>query len=171
MNLEAQIREAVLEGRYYQDSRVYDIDEKLIAKALFSQNGAESEFEIGKFLYHNGVQVPQFYDCIYLSEFDDKERKLSHYIVMDKIIGKKGSELKGNIKDLAVGQLLVEVEKIIDLGTEPRDCDNPENVIFNFEENKMYLIDFEFYEFIKGPKNRQKLREQFKHAIMNEYEL
>ena len=65
MNLEAQIREAVIEGRYYNDTVLYDIDEKLLAKSQFNLNDAQKEFEIGKFLYQNGVQVPQFHDLIY----------------------------------------------------------------------------------------------------------
>jgi len=171
MNLEAQIKEAVLEERYYNGTFLYDIHDKILAKPISDIDGAQNEFEIGKFLYQNKIQVPQFHDLIYLSDFDDEEGKRPHYIVIEKIIGKKGLYLNGDIKELAVKQLLVEVDKIIDLPIEPGDCTNPGNAIFNFEENKMYLVDFGMYEFIKGPKNLQELREQFKCNIINRYQL
>ena len=129
----------------------------------------EFHFEIGRLLFQNNIQVPQFYDLIDLSGLSVNLSKDFYYIVMDKLIGKGGWELEGHIKKQVGRQLLVEAEKIIDLGINPQDCDNSENAIFNFEENKMYLFDFHIYEFIKGTENLQKLREEVKRDIMDEY--
>jgi len=172
MNLEAQIREAVIKISIYPKNRhccsLYDIGGKLLAKPFRDLDLAQREFEIGLLLYQNEVQVPKFHDLVYLSDFDE-EGEDPHYIVMDKIIGREGLELEGHIKELAVGQLLVEVEKIIDLTIDPFDCDNPSNVIFNFEDNKLYLVDFGMYYRIKGPKNLQELGENYKRNIMDMY--
>ena len=84
-------------------------------------------------------------------------------------VGIEGWYLRGHIKELAVRQLLVEAEKIIDLGINPKDCRNPRNAIFNVGENKMYLFDFGEYKFIEEPGNHKKIRKEIKVGIQRWY--
>jgi len=128
---------------------IYPVGQDAIAKVGF--NGAiRHEFDIGSYLFREGIAVPEIYELIEaerVQRYCDKPiNKNNWYIIMQKIKGRERGLLFGKDKKEADKQIKEEVEKVLGLGILPYDCFNGWNSIFRFDIRKLFLIDFAAWE-------------------------
>jgi len=57
-----KLKEAVMEKRVGNGPRIYLVDEKTVGKRCWSDLARHNGFNIGKFLFERGVQVPKMYN-------------------------------------------------------------------------------------------------------------
>jgi len=93
-----------------------------------------------------GVSVPEMY-LLKAPDFHPFRRfktiPIEHwYLLMEKIYGEEIHNLKGSELEEAARQCKVELEKAINLNVFPGGLHGA-NVLFNRNEGKAYLIDFE----------------------------
>lgn len=130
--------------------RVYETGGLIIKASISGDEITEREYKLGRFLFRNGVHVPEMYNLVRCRR--GTEERL--YIIMQKIEGihiieKNETRKIENIPAVkeggAIKKLRREIKKVLRLGIYPADSDWCENSIFNPKERKVYLIDFEGY--------------------------
>lgn len=164
---------------------VFSISPSTIIKTYEKESNAKREYSFGKELKRNKVQVPEFYELMHVNKLKTRKRKIEWILSMEKINGKKITELEGEEKEEAVWQFKKEILKVIELNINPRKCFYTGNALFDQNKGKLYLIDFEEWEkaqesplakwnytifknwFYHATKNREKLPFYSEAGIIN----
>ena len=149
-----KLKEAVMEKRVGNGPRIYLVDEKTVGKRCWSDIAGNNGFNIGKFLFERGVQVPEMYELVRvdgLEDFFDNNGMSNWFILMQRINGIAINNLTPKQKRIVLLQHRREIEKVLDFGIFPFDSYQgyksclPPNALFNVLEQRLYLIDFEFW--------------------------
>lgn len=163
-----KLREAIDDGRTYGKWNTFQVDE-IIGKLHYREKKANNEFELGKMLYGEGIQVPEMYEMahvpgldLYVEHTPGVKEHCEWAVFMQRIDGNIITMLRGDERIEAMRQFKREVLKVLDFGIIPDDCDWAHNNLFSWSENKLYLLDLEnwyegnpkelaaFYKLIKG---------------------
>ena len=149
--LVAKLREAVATTKPIYLDIVYRVDETTVAKVFNFDYYAETEFRIGRRLFNEGLQVPEFYDMAEIEPVRAPINCLKEWVVfMQHIKGNHIPQISwwSNRKSRreAVRQYKEQVKNVLDLGIHPQDAEWHQNSLFNEEEQKLYLIDFAFWD-------------------------
>jgi hypothetical protein len=163
------LREAFITKRIYHGDRIFVVDQFTLAKHGSEDRNMDylvQEYDIGKRLFNAGINVPKFHNLTWLSpELGEPDYRLVHgkngatltlvpdfdihydgnwFLMMQKIHGDEFTFLKGNTRKVAKKLLKQELNNVLDLGICPnKDALYCGNSIYNHDENKIYLIDFE----------------------------
>ncbi len=140
-NLISELEESIQARRTFRKDKILLISENALAKRN-NKESAKHEYEMGKYLFEQGVQVPEMYDLRFVLG--------DWYIIMQKIEGVSFPLIPKNLRDKAINQYRAELEKILELEIYPEDAAGL-NVLFHTPEEKVYLIDFELWH--KGSAN------------------
>jgi hypothetical protein len=147
-NLAFKLHTAVIESRTIEDhDNIYIVEDGIIGKRCRNGDRAQSEYNIAKFLFGNGVQVPKMYKIITpdsLHQFDNNSPR-EWYILMQRIKGETIDDLSGIDKKEAIHQRKLELEKVSALNVHHPDSAHDTNSIFDIRRRKLYLIDFEHW--------------------------
>ncbi|MCH7646084.1 MAG: hypothetical protein IH788_02660 [Nitrospinae bacterium] len=149
-NLLLKLQAAVNEGRTINDlDNIYLVEDGIIGKRCRNKERAYNEYEIGKFLFENGVQVPKMFNLITPGSFmirkSSKNSPKDWFILMERIKGKTIKELAGIEKKEAIEQRKSELEKVLALNVHHPDSAYDDNSIYDAKQKKLYLIDFEHW--------------------------
>jgi len=155
--LTQQLREAVKNRNYYSQRDIYFVNESTLGKKFKDKDNARHEFEIGKFAFDNGVQVPEPYELIspdlILRRLFDNYALKSWFILIERIKGVQINQINDEeIRKEALRQLETEIAKLFDLRIYPYGCVYPDKSLFDTTKKKLYLIDFEDWR--KSPKDQ-----------------
>ena len=166
-NLEHLLRLAVSEGKNRIHYSIFTINKRLIAKRNDSWEKANNEYKLGRFLFEEGVSVPEMHELVppdsVLGERHSYELE-EWFIIMERIHGKDLLKFDRKSSEFieAAEQYKAELEKVLDLGIVPDDSSAGYNAMFNQRKRKTYLIDFEFWR--KGTKKElDKVRRYLKY--------
>lgn len=149
-----KLKEAVRKKRIGGGPRIYLVDEKTVGKRCWSEIAGNNGFNIGRFLFERGVQVPEMYELVKvdgLEDFLDNNGMSNWFILMQRINGMAVNKLTSEQKEIVLQQHRREITKVMDLGIFPFDSYQgyesclPQNALFNSSEQKLYLVDFEFW--------------------------
>ena len=143
-------------------SEVYRINKIFATKTYIRKEDLyllEHEFKITRILHSEGISVPKPFGIFNLSLNGNK--KLSSYFIMEYLEGitfyfienslKIEPEIKRRFRERKSeleGLMSSELKKAEGLGFVTRDC-GEFNTIWDWKRNKVYLIDFETWEFTK----------------------
>ena len=161
MNIEKIVDKAVKtiqegEGKAYLghggESTVYAITRDVVLKIHnrcyyhgSSQKSAEYEFELGKELFRQGVQVPQYFGLFSPVQF--LYPKLDFFgIFMRRIHGVKYFSLSFSLREEAVKQYNEQKKLIEQLGYMVKDSYINLNTLFDIKNNKLFLYDLVRWE-------------------------
>ena len=152
-NLLLKLQAAVNEGRTINDlDNIYLVEDGIIGKRCRNKGRAYNEYEIGKFLFENGVQVPKMFNLITPGTFiirkSSKNSPKDWFILMERIKGKTIKELTGIEKREAIEQRKSELEKVLALNVHHPDSAYDDNSIYDAKQKKLYLIDFEHWRIL-----------------------
>lgn len=139
---------AVIESRAIGDhDNIYIVDDGIIGKRCRNEDRAHNEYNIGKYLFDNGIQVPKVYQLITPDSFHqfDNNAPEDWFILMQRIKGETINGLAGAEKKEAIHQRNLEVEKVSALDIHHPDSAHDDNSIFDTNLRKLYLIDFEHW--------------------------
>ena len=139
-----ELKDSIKSGRIHKKRNIYLVGKDKIAKEIYDEDKAKNEYEMGIFLFNQGVNVPQMHCLIKPFLFNPKiSYPNSRFIIMEKINGIEYWHLDKKDKEKALPLYKKEIEKVLELGIYPWDSlcsDN--NKIFDYENEKIYLIDF-----------------------------
>ena len=149
-NLLLKLQAAVNEGRTINNlDNIYLVEDGIIGKRCRNKGRANNEYEIGKFLFENGVQVPNMFNLItpgsLMIRKSSKNSPKDWFILMERIKGKTIKELAGIEKKEAIEQRKYELEKVLALNVHHPDSAYDDNSIYDAKQKKLYLIDFEHW--------------------------
>lgn len=149
-----KLKEAVKEKRVGKGPRIYLVDQKIVGERCWNDIAGNNGFNIGKFLFERDVQVPEMYGLVNvdgLEDFLDNNGMSNWFILMQRINGTAVKELTPEQKKTVLQQHRREITKVLDLGIFPFDSYQgyesclPQNALFDSSEQKVYLVDFEFW--------------------------
>lgn len=134
---------------------VYRLTQKHVGKVLQPWANdriklLKKENEICKIAYENGISVPKPEGIFNIMPHEDK--KLSISFVMEYVEGPTLKEIGYNYKDSILysevfNLAIEEVAKAKEIGLKPSDHECEENIIWCEKKEKVYLIDFGWWEF------------------------
>ena len=108
------------------------------------RSDVKHEFEVGKYLSNNGINVPQYYDFF---KMEYKFLDLRWGLLMQEVVGVNPSTLDSYLYSEAKRQLIDQHSKIKNLGVQPsNDSSLLRNSLFNLDEGKLYLFDLAQWE-------------------------
>lgn len=147
-NLVFKLLTAVTESRAIGDhDNIYLVDDGIVGKRCRNKNRAYNEYNIGEFLFKNGIQVPKMYKLVTpdsFHQFDDNAPN-DWFILMQRIKGETINGLAGIEKKEAIHQRNLELKKVSALNIHHPDSAHDDNSIFDMKRRKLYLIDFEHW--------------------------
>lgn len=140
---------------YGADGRIYAVDENVVLKLHFQgkrplfkvtknsdRTSAEKEFTIGRDMYLQGIQVPQYFGL-----FEPKKSPLNYWgILMERIHGVEYKSLSRTLKKEAKSQFNIQSRLIRKLGYWSEDSGHDVNTLFDTDNMKLYLFDFVHWE-------------------------
>lgn len=150
------------------DGIAYNLDDKVVLKLVNggydrryrkgnSQTAAEYEYNIGRDLFDHQVQVPEFYGlyqhrgplrcyilCYLWNDYLFSEEEPLWGIIMQRINGDNVYYSDNNRE--AERQLTEQLQLACALGYKPGDVSLNQNTLFDWSQNKLYLIDFTSWE-------------------------
>jgi len=142
-----KLRNAIKNKSNKYTSHIFELGDNLIAKK--SRLGrTKNEYKINKFLYENEISVPEPLELI---KPDNLFRRYfpggikNCFLIRKDISGEGLSYLNINLQPKAFEKYTQELDKSRKLGLIPVDFGG-NNGIFNFQEQKVYLIDFEAWK-------------------------
>lgn len=146
------LEKAYSDGNHYYHPKIYDVSESTVAKSYITRYEAICEFEFGKELHLKGIQVPEMFSVESLGFTAPMN---NHYyiwfVLMQKIKGHHIDNVSEEERDDAYRQYREQIGKVLDIGINPKDCDWGGNSLYDSEEKKLYLIDFENWSMISNP--------------------
>jgi RIO-like serine/threonine protein kinase len=153
-NLETKLKAAVVRNAYLDLKRIiFFLDTGIIAKAYLEEKIASHAYDLGCWLFEQGVQVPEVYklsksDNITVHAFTtckEEQGERNHFLFMQFVKGMDLRQITKEQRKEALKQYQEQIERILDLGIIPHDADWVENVKFDCNENKLYLLDFDHW--------------------------
>ncbi len=107
----------------------------------------QTEFDIGRKLYDNGISCPQMYGVVFVEGDCFTEKGLEQlkfpYLVMSRLSGVHPNNLLSNSIQLMVAEKFIEqLQRAVDLGITPLDYMFPGNIIYNPDTEDVSLLDF-----------------------------
>ncbi|MGV8086347.1 MAG: hypothetical protein ACP5N1_01825 [Candidatus Woesearchaeota archaeon] len=151
--LREKIREAIKNKKIYETEGVYLIEhnnQNIIAKGK-EDHISKREYNISNKLRKNKVNVPDTYGLIrpdYFFERFFQETTIDNYFVtFQKINGTNLKDISGEIGKLAKKLYYAELDKTYNLGICPDTKFWSGHPVFNSEEQKIYLTNFENWYF------------------------
>ena len=131
------------------DGIVYRISKNKCAKVLRinARHKLEHEFNISNFLFENKISVPKSYGVLKIS-FPHYAELFTDVFIREYIVGRNLCKYNGEEYLKLLERAKLEYEKVKRLGIITRDC-KCKNILFSPEKNKIYLIDFQSWEFSK----------------------
>ena len=139
---------------YGADGIVYPVNEEVVLKLHFGRIPlfkpvrdsdrifAEKEFNIGRDLYQQRIQVPKYFGL-----FEPKQSPLNYWgILMERIHGVEYKSLPEKLKREAKSQFKTQSELIRKLGYWAGDSYHDVNTLFDQHKRKLYLFDFVRWE-------------------------
>lgn len=154
MDLKTKLGEAYLAGKHLDHYSIYDLGQEVVGKKCYNLEKAVNEYVIGKFLKEQEVAVPEMVELVQYTERIMSGEVTLWFIFMERIHGKKITDLRDSQRREAERQYRQELEKVLDLGICPVDSDWGGNSLFCEERDTLYLIDFEHWY---KTKNREEL--------------
>ena len=143
-----KLERAIRKRRTYNRGYIYRLDNQTLAKERGTVGEPHSipeylirEYLLGKRLYEEGVQVPEFKGLIMAKTSSVEPQKI--YVLMEWIKGKQLNTLSGPTLERAIEQHKQQVKRVIDLGVVPGDLARGSNSIFNQREGKLYILDLD----------------------------
>ncbi len=136
---------------YSNKSNIYCVNNSLVAKMGRSNELNEREFDVGNYLYENGIHVPRIHSLIKINRSLIRNHMLSYsfdnnlVLLMQRIPGKRVDNLEGNEFTKAHQLMKKELAKTDILMIYPSDV-GTHNTLYNPNDGKVYLIDFEGWE-------------------------
>jgi len=148
--LRRELRQSIRKEIILRSTRrnIYLVNDFVIGKLGCTNELTKREYDIGKYLFENGINVPEMYGLIKLNPLWIRmNRRSLRYTLSNLAILMQRIPEKSNLnRDEALVLYHKELEKVSELDIYPRDC-GLHNAIFNSEE--VYLIDFESWRKIK----------------------
>jgi hypothetical protein len=147
-NLILKLRVAITESRTVKDhENIFLVQDGIIGKRCRNEGRAHNEYDIGKFLFSQGVQVPKMYKLVTPDMIHGLSNNTSEdwFILMQKIKGETIKNLRGIDKKEAIRQRKMELEKVSGLNIRHSDSAYDDNAIFDVKGKKLYLLDFEHW--------------------------
>src|SRR3989344_6515090 len=145
VNLSRLVRDAIKERRHIVDrGYILILYENKVAKKTWTKKSVLKESKFGSLLYSYGTRVPVYFGIIYpdprfIRSFFDMPID-HHYLVMQRINGRRFHDLDRTEKIDALEQYKNEVSRAARLGVTPENGFDISNCLY--EEGKLYLIDF-----------------------------
>lgn len=162
------LKKAYREDKQYYHRRIYDISENTVAKSYITRHEAAYEFNFGTELRSKGINVPEMFNVENLSFTAPKN---NHYciwfIMMQKIRGQHIDNLREEDRSEAYMQYREQIGKVLDLGINPKDSDWGGNSLYDSEDKKLYLIDFENWSRISSPSEINSERERISSPYLS----
>ncbi len=144
--------ESINNGRTFIQENIFLVEDNLIAKRG-REKDIKNEYNIGVESFNSNVHVPKMYGIISPKVMQGFCKKMINpfgwYVIRQKIEGERRGDLSGADREEADKQFEEEIKKIIALGIAPYYSPVGGNSIFNLQERRLYLIDFEFWSKIK----------------------
>jgi tRNA A-37 threonylcarbamoyl transferase component Bud32 len=147
-NLVFRLHAAITESRTVKDhENIFLVVDGVIGKRCRNEGRAHNEYDIGKFLFSQGVQVPKMHKLVTPDMFNGLSSNASEdwFILMQKIKGETIKDLRGIDKKEAIRQRKIELEKVSSLNIRHSDSAYDDNAIFDVKRKKLYLLDFEHW--------------------------
>lgn len=145
VNFSGLVRDAIMERKQVVDRRhILILDKDRVAKKFWSKSKTRGEFKFGSLLYSYGIRVPEYFGIIYpdprfIRSFFDIPID-HHYLVMQRIDGRRFHDLDRTEKIDALEQYKNEISRAARFGVTPENGFDISNCLY--EEGKLYLIDF-----------------------------
>lgn len=145
-DLRTEVKQAIRKNKNVDGyPNVYYVNNSLVAKRGKTNERTIDEYNIGNYLFENRIHVPKMHSLI---ELDLAWLKFRHHsnlaLLMQRILGEKVCLLEGDQYKKARILFEEELEKVskLDLITEDTGT---HNAIFNPNDGKVYLVDFEYW--------------------------
>lgn len=151
--LREKIREAIKSDRIYKVDGIYLIEHntyEIIAKGKDSHI-SKREYNISNKLRENNVSVPDTYGLIrpdtFLERIFQETIIDKWFVTFNKVVGTNVKDITGENSRIVKKAYYNELEKVYDLGICPDKRFWSGHPVFNFEEQKIYLTNFENWHF------------------------
>ena len=143
---------------------VYLVNDNVVAKSREPDRKEEefmfSEYHTGQFLYDNGVSVPKMFGVVQPDFITAPFRRAAldkFFLLMERVPGMHIRQLDDDLLEEATEKFRAEIIKVLELGIYPSDTPNSNNVIFDPQKRRAYLIDFEGWDERRSEEAFQKL--------------
>lgn len=149
-DLRTEIKQAIRKNKNVDGHpNVYYVNSSLVAKRGETNERTRDEYDMGNYLFGNGIRVPKMHSLI---ELDSAWLRFGHFnshsnlvFLMQRIPGETILYSKCNNKYAEATQLLKEeLKKVSKLDLITMDM-GKHNAIFNPHDGNVYLIDFDLW--------------------------